>query len=107
VLPGNDPPGWRSELPKLDKEPPVGYRRGWQIEERLQGLGVFVLGVIGLTVAYLIFSGVLPAGLPPPKAPPGVLVQVPLFSATSCIVPLIALMSVAMIVLGLRRAIDP
>jgi hypothetical protein len=105
VLPGNDPPNWRSELPRLEKEPPVGYRPGWQWEERLQGLGVFVLGVIGLIVAYLMFNGVLPVGLPPPKAPPGVLV--PVFNPTGCLVPLIGLMSVAMIVLGLKRAIDP
>ena len=55
MLPGNDPSNGRSELPKLDKELPVGYRAGWQMEERLLGLGVAVLGMGGLTVAYLIF----------------------------------------------------
>jgi hypothetical protein len=102
-----DPPSFRSDLPPLDKEGPVGYRRGWQIAERLQGLGVALLGMVGLTVAYLIFTGVLPAGLPPPKAPPGVLVQLPLPNATTCLVPLMAIGSIALIFVGLRRVVDP
>jgi hypothetical protein len=97
----------RSELPKLPKEQPVGYRPGLQLEERLTGLGVAVLGLVGLIIVYLISTGVLPAGLPPPPQPRGVLVQVPVFSATSCLVPLIAISSVVLVVLGLRRAIDP
>jgi hypothetical protein len=106
-MPLRDPQDYRSDLPRLDKEGPVGYRRGWQLEERLQGLGVALLGFVSLSVAYLIFTGVLPAGLPPPKAPPGVLVQVPLFNATTCLLPLLIVGAVALIVLGVRRAIDP
>jgi hypothetical protein len=106
VLP-HDPQRYRSELPKLDKQGPVGYRAGWQLEERLTGVGVALLGMVGVTIAYLISTGVLPAGLPPPAPPPGVLVQVPLPNAMSCVVPLTAVGGVALIVLGFRRAIDP
>jgi hypothetical protein len=107
VLPGN-PDGYRSELPKLDKErKPVGYRAGWQIEERLQGLGVVVLGVLGLLVVYGVYTGFLPSGLPPPPQPPGVLVQVPVYNAAACFLPLMALTSVALIVIGFRRVFDP
>lgn len=96
------------ELPKLEKRVlPAGYSPGWQIEERLTGLGVALLGVVGLTVMYLIVTGVLPAGLPAPAPPPGVLVQVPLPNAMGCVLPLMAIGSVALIVVGFRRAIDP
>ena len=62
----NDP-GYRSDLPKVEKQRrPVGYRAGLQLEERLQGLGVIVLGLVGLLVVYGIYSGYLPSGLPPP-----------------------------------------
>src|ERR671932_351786 len=57
VLPPNDPnERFRAELPKLEKErAPVGYRAGWQLEERLQGLGVVVLGLVGLAVVYGVY----------------------------------------------------
>lgn len=102
-------PGYRADLPKLDKERrPVGYRPGWQLEDRLQGLGAVVLGLIGMLVVYGISTGVLPSGLPaPPPPPPGVLVQVPVPNAAACFMPLLAIGSVALIVVGLRRAIDP
>jgi hypothetical protein len=107
VLPGN-PDGYRSELPKLEKQrKPVGYRSGWQIEERLQGLGIVVLGVLGLLVVYGVYTGFLPSGLPPPPKPPGVLVQVPVYNAAACFLPLMALTSVALIVIGFRRVFDP
>ena len=105
VLPGNE---YRSDLPKLEKqEKPVGYRAGWQIEERLQGLGAILLGVIGLTVSWLIFSGALPIGLPPPPPPPGVLVQVPVMNPTQCLAPIMATGGIALIIVGLRRTLDP
>src|SRR5215207_10031439 len=107
MLPGNDPTSYRSELPKLDKEGPVGYSPGLQLAERLTGLGVAVLGFVGITVAYLITTGVIPAGLPPPAPPPGVLIQVPLPNAMGCIVPLTAVGGTLLIILGLRRVIDP
>jgi hypothetical protein len=109
VLPPNDPnERFRAELPKLDKERvPRGYRPGWQVEERLQGLGVVVLGLVGLAVVYGVYTGLLPSGPPPPPQPPGVLVQVPVFNATACFIPLIAISSLALIVVGFRRVLDP
>jgi hypothetical protein len=105
-LPGD--PGYRSDLPKLEKERrPVGYRPGLQLEERLQGLGVIVLGLVGLLVVYGIYTGVLPSGLPPPPQPKGVLVAVPVINVAAFLVPLIAVMSVVLIALGLRRVFDP
>jgi len=85
----------------------VGYRPGWQIEERLQGLGVVVLGIIGLAVAYAIATGILPSGLPAPPQPKGVLVQLPAYNAAACFVPLMAISSVALVWVGLRRVFDP
>ncbi len=105
-LPGD--PGYRSDLPKLDKERrPVGYKSGWQFEERLQGLGIVVLGLIGLLVVWGIYSGALPSGLPPPPQPKGVLIQVPVINGAAFFLPLIAVMSVALIAIGLRRLVDP
>ena len=102
-------PGYRSDLPKLESERrPVGYRPGLQLEERLQGLGAVALGLVGLLVVYGIYTGVLPSGLPPPPPPPpGVLVQVPVVNAAACFMPLLAIGSVALIVVGGRRVIDP
>ena len=109
MLPPNDPnERFRSELPKLEKERvPTGYRPGWQLEERLLGLGVMLLGLVGLAVVYGIYTGILPSGLPPPPQPRGVLVQVPVFNATACFIPLIAIGSVGLIVVGFRRVLDP
>ena len=109
MLPPNDPrERFRSDLPELPRlREPVGYRAGWQIVERLQGLGVIVLGLIGLLVVYGIYTGFLPSGLPPPPQPPGVLVQVPVYNATACFMPIMAVGSVALIVVGFRRVIDP
>jgi hypothetical protein len=108
VLSPNDP-GYRSDLPKIEKERrPVGYRPGLQLEERLQGLGTIVLGIVGLLVVYGIYTGVLPSGLPPPPPPPkGVLIQVPMFNAAACVMPLMAIMSVGLIAVGFRRLFDP
>jgi hypothetical protein len=98
----------RKDLPPVPRDRrPVGYRPGWQIEERLQGLGAVLLGLVGLLVAYGIYTGFLPAGLPPPQQPPGVLVQVPLPNATSCLIPLMSVGSVALIFVGFRRFLDP
>lgn len=108
MLPPDDP-GYRSDLPKLERErKPVGYRAGLQLEERLEGLGAVALGLVGLLVVYGISTGVLPAGLPPPPAPPpGVLIQVPTLNAAGCIVPLLIVGSIALIVIGFRRVVDP
>lgn len=105
-LPGD--PGYRSDLPKLDKERrPIGYRPGLQLEERLQGLGVVALGLIGLLVVYGIYSGVLPSGLPAPPQPKGVLIPVPVVNGAAFFLPLIAIMSVALIAVGFKRFVDP
>ncbi len=109
MLPPNDPnEGYRSDLPKLPRDTrPEGYRPGWQIEERLQGLGAIVLGLVGLAVVYGISTGLLPSGLPPPPQPSGVLVQVPVINSAACFTPLLALGSLALIVVGFRRVLDP
>ncbi len=109
MLPPNDPnEGYRSDLPKLPRDPrPEGYRPGWQIEERLQGLGAIVLGLVGLAVVYGISSGLLPSGLPPPPQPSGILIQLPVFNSAACFTPLLALGSLALIVVGFRRVLDP
>jgi hypothetical protein len=66
-----------------------------------------LLGLVGLLVVYGIYSGVLPAGLPPPPQPSGVLVPVPTINAAACVMPLMAIGSVALIVVGFRRVMDP
>jgi hypothetical protein len=105
------PPGepeFRSDLPKIESErQPHGYRPGLQLGDRLQGLGAVALGVVGLLVAYGIFTGILPFGLPPPPPPPGVLVQVPVMNPAACVTPLMAVGSIALIVVGFRRVVDP
>jgi hypothetical protein len=106
-LPGE--PEYRSDLPPIESERrPVGYRAGWQIGERLQGLGAVLLGLVGLLVVYGIYTGFLPSGLPPPPPPPpGVLVQVPVINAAACFSPLMTIGSVALIFVGFRRVLDP
>jgi hypothetical protein len=86
---------------------PPGYRPGWQLEERLQGVGVILLGLVGLAVVYGTYTGVLPSGLPPPPQLRGVLVQVPVYNPALCFMPLLAIGSVALIVVGFRRVLDP
>jgi hypothetical protein len=98
---------YRSELPALPKEKPPGYRPGWQLRERLQGVGVILLGVVGLLVVYGTYTGVLPSGLPPPPQPRGLLVPVPVVNGAACVMPLLAIGSVALIVVGFRRVLDP
>jgi hypothetical protein len=101
-------PSFRDDLPRLESERrPVGYRPGLQLGERLQGLGAVVLGIVGLLVAYAIFTGLLPFGLPPPPPPPGVLVQVPVINPAACVTPLMSVGSIALIVVGFRRVVDP
>jgi hypothetical protein len=58
-------------------------------------------------VVYGISTGVLPAGLPPPPQPTGILVPVPTINAIACVTPLIVIGSVALIVVGFRRIFDP
>ena len=108
MLPNDPNERFRSELPPVPRgRRPAGYRAGWQIEERLIGLGVAALGVFGLWVAYAVYSGILPAGLAPPPPPKGVLVQVPVFNATQCLLPIMGFGSLALIVVGVKRFFDP
>ncbi len=105
MLPGNE---FRSDLPPLEKlRKPVNYRAGLRLVERLQGLGIVGLGLLGLLVVYGIYTGLLPSGPPPPPQPPGVLVQVPAYNATACFMPLMAITSVLLIIVGFRRVLDP
>jgi hypothetical protein len=110
VLPDDlDPQArYRSELPALPQErKPHGYQAGWQFGERLQGVGVIVLGLVGLLIVYGTYSGILPPALPAPRQPPGLLVQVPTLNAVVCFMPVLAIGSVALIVVGFRRVLDP
>ncbi|HLZ31757.1 MAG TPA: hypothetical protein VKV73_30920 [Chloroflexota bacterium] len=109
MLPPDDPlAGYRSDLPALPKEyTPPGYQPGWQLVERLQGVGVILLGLVGLFVVYGTYTGLLPSGLPPPPQPRGVLVQLPVLNAAACFMPLLAIGSVGLIVVGFRRVLDP
>jgi hypothetical protein len=96
----------RSELPPVPRgRERINYRGDWQLEERLQALGVIILGLVGLWLAYAMTTGILPAGLPVPPPPPGVFV--PLFNPIACLVPLLVLGAVALIAAGTKRLIDP
>jgi hypothetical protein len=112
--PPNDPtrpPQPRTDLPDLrTSKIPVGYRPGAQIGERLQGLGLVVIGLAGLILVYVIYqSGGLPGAPEPPPAPPGLqgLRVLPLISVTNCMVPLLTIGSMGLILLGMRRIADP
>jgi hypothetical protein len=56
---------------------------------------------------YGVSTGALPAGLPPPPQPSGLLVQVPVFNAIACMMPIMAVGSLALIFVGFRRMLDP
>lgn len=102
-LPGD--PEYRKDLPPIEKERrPPGYRPGFQLEERLLGLGAVVLGLVGLLVVYGVYSGRLPSGLAPP---PGVPSGLPVINATACLLPLIGIGSVGLILVGVKRVFDP
>ena len=83
---------------------PLGYRPGFRLAERLQGLLLVLLGLAGLA---LLRAVPLLAGLPgAPPGPPG-LPAPPLLAPATCLTPLIALGSVGLIVVGLRQMISP
>jgi hypothetical protein len=80
------------------------------LTERLQGLGLVLFGLLGMSLVYLIYQNGGPLGGPsPPPAPPGLkgLNPQPLISATACFLPLLALTSMGLILVGLRRIVDP
>jgi len=107
VATGDDPrERFRGDLPSVPhEERPVGYQAGLQIGERLQALGVMLLGLLGMFMAYAMYTGMLPAGLPPPTPPAGV--NVPVFNPVLCVTPLMGLGGIALVFVGARRFIDP
>lgn len=70
---------------------PVGYRRGLELGERLAGLGVVLLGIGSLALAFW-----LPGAVPARFA-----------DALACTPLLVGLAGAGLIALGLRRALDP
>jgi hypothetical protein len=83
---------------------PVGYRAGWQIKERLQGLLLVFLGLTG----FALVSALPPtAGLPGAPPSPGGLAAPPLLAPATCLTPLIILGSLGLIIVGLRQTISP
>jgi hypothetical protein len=112
ALPPNDPwIGHRSELPDIrGPRGPVGYRRGFEWGTRLQGLLLLVIGLVGITGVYLVFrAGGVPGAPAPPPPPPGLRgLSVPsLVNVASCFGLLITLGSLGLILVGLRRIVDP
>ncbi len=89
---------------------PVGYEPGFNLGERLQGCLLVLVGLLGMAGLYVIFSlGGLPGTPSPPPAPPGLggMTVPPILSATTCLVPGVAIGSLALILVGLRRIVDP
>ena len=84
--------------PDRDRQP------DWLWQERLVGLGLMVLGAAGFGLVYLFWTlgPLLPAA--PPGMPRGVM---PLLSPIACLVPLTAIGSSALLLLGLRRLLFP
>jgi hypothetical protein len=108
----DDPIPARTDLrPIPDSRIPIGYRRGFQLTERLQGLGLLILGCLGLLAVYWVYQngGQLPGAPPPPPAPPGLrgITVTPIISATNCMMPLLTIGSTGLILVGLRRIFDP
>ncbi len=80
------------------------------LEERLQGLLLLLIGLAGCAGALALYQlGGLPGAPAPPPPPPGLkgLSLAPLFSVTNCMVPLMAIGSVGLVLVGLRRMVDP
>lgn len=110
--PGDDPT--RRVIPALPEVPrsrqPVGYRPGLQVEERLQGVLLVVVGVLGLLFVSTVMANGGFVGAPrPPEPPPALrgMPTVPIVNATTLLMPLIAVGSVGLILVGLRRIVSP
>ena len=91
LLPGDERFRGRPDLPALERGRPAGYRRGWQVAERVQGVLLVVLGLAGL-------AGV--AAFPKLEAS---VFPLPIV----CLLPVVALGGVGVILVGLRRIVDP
>lgn len=72
------------------------------LPERLAGLGLILLGLVGFGLVYLLWF-VAPAAMP---APPGLpRPMLPLLSPLTCALPVMAIASVALIFVGLRKLV--
>jgi hypothetical protein len=107
--PGESAPEQKApELPDVrGPRVPVGYRPGFQLEERLQGLLLVLLGLAGLALlqAVPLLTGGPggPGGAPGPRGLPAP----PLLAPATCLTPAIAVGSVGLILIGLRQMIRP
>ncbi len=78
---------------------PSGYRPGLQLGERLQGLGLVLLGLIGLVGSLLLLQ---------PAGPVAAALHLPTLAASlTCLGPILAIGAVGLVVAGLGRAIRP
>ncbi len=100
-------PPFERKLPDLPdvrgRRAPHGYRPGLQLGERLQGLLLLALGVAGLVFCGFLLDSARGAG---PLATAGRGVPGSL-NAAGCLVPMIALGSLGLVVLGLRQIVAP
>ncbi|MCC7369572.1 MAG: hypothetical protein IT306_14180 [Chloroflexi bacterium] len=80
-------------------EPPPGYQRA-NLEERLTGCGLIVGGLVGMGVAFLVWQFGALTLFTPPGLPAGF---TPIASPLACMVPLMAVLSAGLALLGLRK----
>ncbi len=86
-------------------EPPPGYRPDHDLHERLRsGCGLIVGGIVSMGVAYLFWLFV-PLTVPVPAGMPSGFV--PLASPIACMIPVIAVLSAVLVLLGLRKLFGP
>lgn len=78
---------------------PTGYDPGVQWAERSVGCLVALLGAAGLVLAVVLWR----AGGGPLPGEPGLAAQRPL----ACLLPLVALGGLGLVLVGLRRMVDP
>ena len=99
-------PPFERKLPDLPdvrgRRTPHGYRPGLQLVERLQGLLLLALGVAGLAFCGYVLGnrGSGPLGSAGGGVPGSL-------NAAGCLVPMIALGSLGLVVVGLRQIVDP
>lgn len=77
-------------------------RRPSSRSERLVGLGLVLAGTGGFGLAYLLWW-IVPAAMPAPPGLPGPML--PLLSPLICALPILAVGSAALVLLGLRRLV--
>ncbi len=80
-------------------ELPPGYGRA-VFEERLKGCGLIVGGLVGMGVAILFWKFGLTTLLMPQNVPAGF---TPISSPVACMVPLMAVLSAGLVLVGLRK----